>query len=283
MSDISELIYKYSMALRSLANQQLRDARYEEMKGSIQPIYGGFLCNDLDNEDKLETIRKKGVKVVIDLYPERTEHLYEMCRETGLEYFHYPVPEMYPWRAVADMADAFTSFSSLIDDGNFCLNGIEQADRCMYAYWAFHGIYKGMQPPPVHSYSIDSDLIEQTAHIMRSRLLEIGSMPFLKDHSILGLRWIVYIKKPIVISYITLEIGVEQGKCFYDVYMKGEGRIGRLYEPTNEDGLWHWQISLESQTVENSANSLDDVREQLFITIDKLLPADKLYRLTMGK
>ena len=43
------------------------------------------------------------------------------------------------------------------------------------------------------------------------------------------------------------------------------------------------QITLESQTVENSADSFDDVRKQLFITIDKLLPADKLYRLTMGQ
>ena len=66
-------------------------------------------------------------------------------------------------------------------------------------------------------------------------------------------------------------------------YMMAVRSLGRLYGPTNKDGLCRWQKKLESHTVENSADSFDDVRKQLFITIDKLLPADRLYRLTMGQ
>ena len=95
-----------------------------------------------------------GVTTIIDLREQdHTERLPVLCREYGLEYFHYPVDNADA--VIHQMVTLFPEFCRRIDAGNFyiaCAMGLHRTDIALCAYWVFYGADHGKEPPCIRGY-----------------------------------------------------------------------------------------------------------------------------------
>ena len=123
----------------------------------MAPVYGGVRGRTMSSRHLAyawKALVEAGVRTVIDLREkDYSDRLPQLCKEYGLEYFHYPV--VSGREAVARMMELFPRFCELIDKGDFyiaCAMGLHRTDIALCAYWVFYGADKGLEPPALHGY-----------------------------------------------------------------------------------------------------------------------------------
>lgn len=121
----------------------------------LAPVYGGFRGRTLSSAKQLhawKTMMEAGINQVIDLRADYTSDFYsELCRKSGIAYFHYSVS----YEEVEQMARLFPDFCRLIDNGRFyiaCAMGLHRTDIALCAYWVFYAADKGIAPPEIRGY-----------------------------------------------------------------------------------------------------------------------------------
>lgn len=123
----------------------------------LAPVYGGARGRTMSSRHQLyawRALKEAGVKTIIDLrLTDHTDRLPALCKEYEMQYFHYPVDTSA--EAIARMVELFPQFCQLIDSGDFyiaCAMGLHRTDIALNAYWLFHGIDNGLQPPEIRGY-----------------------------------------------------------------------------------------------------------------------------------
>lgn len=121
----------------------------------LAPVYGGFRGRTLSSAKQLhawKTMMEAGINQVIDLRADYTSDFYsELCRKSGIAYFHYSVS----YEEVEQMARLFPDFCRLIDNGRFyiaCAMGLHRTDIALCTYWVFYAADKGIAPPEIRGY-----------------------------------------------------------------------------------------------------------------------------------
>lgn len=116
----------------------------------LAPVYGGFRGRTLSSTKQLhawKTMMEAGINQVIDLRADYTSDFYsELCRKSGIAYFHYSVS----YEEVEQMVRLFPEFCRLIDNGRFyiaCAMGLHRTDIALCTYWMFYAADKGIAPP----------------------------------------------------------------------------------------------------------------------------------------
>lgn len=136
----------------------------------LAPVYGGVRGSTISSrrrEYAWQTLVASGLNVVIDLRKDYTAERYpELCRQYGVEYFHYPVD--CDRDTIALMVERFPQFCDRIDNGDFyiaCAMGLHRTDIALCTYWVFHAADMGMAPPPIRGYRLQDG--HDTSKIMR--------------------------------------------------------------------------------------------------------------------
>ena len=136
----------------------------------LAQVYGGFRGRTLSSTRQLyawNTMIESGINQVIDLRADYTSDFYsELCKQSGISYFKYPVAYEDEW--IANMVDLFPEFCKLIDNGRFyiaCAMGLHRTDIALCTYWVFYAADKGIAPPELQGYRKDRGLT--TNKIMR--------------------------------------------------------------------------------------------------------------------
>lgn len=121
----------------------------------LAPVYGGFRGRTLSSTKQLhawKTMMEAGIIQVIDLRADYTSDFYsELCRKSGIAYFHYSVS----YEEVEQMVRLFPEFCRLIDNGRFyiaCAMGLHRTDIALCTYWMFYAADKGIAPPEIRGY-----------------------------------------------------------------------------------------------------------------------------------
>lgn len=121
----------------------------------LAPVYGGFRGRTLSSTKQLhawKTMMEAGINQVIDLRADYTSDLYnELCRKSGIAYFHYSVS----YEEVEQMVRLFPEFCRLIDNGRFyiaCAMGLHRTDIALCTYWMFYAADNGIDPPEIRGY-----------------------------------------------------------------------------------------------------------------------------------
>ena len=121
----------------------------------LAPVYGGFRGRTLSSTKQLhawKTMMEAGINQVIDLRADYTSDFYnELCRKSGIAYFHYSVS----YEEVEQMVRLFPEFCRLIDNGRFyiaCAMGLHRTDIALCTYWMFYAADKGIAPPEIRGY-----------------------------------------------------------------------------------------------------------------------------------
>ena len=121
-------------------------------------VYGGFRGRTLSSQRQLpvwRTMVESGIRQVIDLRYDYTSDFYgELCKRSGVGYFHYPVA-CEEQESISEMVRLFPEFCQLIDSGRFyiaCAMGLHRTDIALCVYWVFYGADKGMAPPAIRGY-----------------------------------------------------------------------------------------------------------------------------------
>ena len=121
----------------------------------LAPVYGGFRGRTLSSTKQLhawKTMMEAGINQVIDLRADYTSDFYnELCRKSGIAYFHYSVS----YEEVEQMVRLFPEFCRLIDNGRFyiaCAMGLHRTDIALCTYWVFYAADKGIAPPAIRGY-----------------------------------------------------------------------------------------------------------------------------------
>lgn len=136
----------------------------------LATVYGGLRGRTLSSVRQLyawKTLVESGIKQVIDLRADYISDFYpELCKRSGVGYFHYPVA--YDEHSIATMVELFPEFCALIDKGCFyisCAMGLHRTDIALCTYWVFYGADKGIAPPLIRGYRKDKGM--KTIKIMR--------------------------------------------------------------------------------------------------------------------
>ena len=123
----------------------------------IAPVYGGVRGRTISSRKQAyawNTLVASGIKQVIDLRKDYSADRYpELCREFGVEYFHYPIDS--DAETILEMVRNFTDFCERIDRGNFyiaCAMGLHRTDIALCLYWVFYAADKGINPPAIVGY-----------------------------------------------------------------------------------------------------------------------------------
>jgi hypothetical protein len=121
----------------------------------LAPVYRGFRGRTLSSTKQLHawnTMLEAGINQVIDLRADYTSDFYsELCRKSGISYFHYSVS----YEEVEQMVRLFPEFCRLIDKGRFyiaCAMGLHRTDIALCTYWVFYAADKGIAPPEIRGY-----------------------------------------------------------------------------------------------------------------------------------
>jgi len=121
----------------------------------LAPVYGGFRGRTLSSTKQLhawKTMMEAGINQVIDLRADYTSDFYnELCRKSGIAYFHYSVS----YEEVEQMVRLFPEFCRLIDNGRFyiaCAMGLHRTDIALCTYWMFYAADNGIAPPEIRGY-----------------------------------------------------------------------------------------------------------------------------------
>lgn len=136
----------------------------------LAQVYGGFRGRTLSSPRQFHAWKamvESGIKQVIDLRADYSSDFYsELCKQSGISYFKYPVAYEDVW--IAKMVELFPEFCKLIDNGCFyiaCAMGLHRTDIALCTYWVFYAADKGVAPPPICGYRKDKGLT--TNKIMR--------------------------------------------------------------------------------------------------------------------
>ena len=123
----------------------------------IAPVYGGVRGRTLSSHKQAyawKTVVAAGIRLVIDLRKDYTSDKYsELCRQFGVDYFHYPIDN--DRETIAQMVKLFPLFCEKIDQGDFyiaCAMGLHRTDIALCTYWVFHAADKGISPPSIRGY-----------------------------------------------------------------------------------------------------------------------------------
>lgn len=130
----------------------------------LAQVYGGFRGRTLSSTRQLHawtTMIKSGINQVIDLRADYSSDFYsELCQQSGISYFKYPVAYEDVW--IAKMVELFPEFCRLIDNGRFyiaCAMGLHRTDIALCTYWVFYAADKGIAPPEIRGYRRDKGLM----------------------------------------------------------------------------------------------------------------------------
>lgn len=136
----------------------------------IAPVYGGVRGRTISSHKQAyawKTIVASGLRQVIDLRKDYSADRYpELCRQYGVDYFHYPIDN--DRETIAKMVELFPVFCEKIDRGNFyiaCAMGLHRTDIALCTYWVFYAADKGIVPPEIRGYRIADG--HDTGKIMR--------------------------------------------------------------------------------------------------------------------
>ena len=123
----------------------------------IAPVYGGVRGRTISSHKQAyawKTVIAAGLKQVIDLRKDYSADRYpELCRQYGVDYFHYPIDN--DRKTIAKMVELFPAFCEKIDKGDFyiaCAMGLHRTDIALCTYWVFYAADKGIAPPPIRGY-----------------------------------------------------------------------------------------------------------------------------------
>lgn len=123
----------------------------------IAPVYGGVRGRTLSSRKQAhawQTVVEAGLRQVIELRKDYSADGYPaLCRQSGVEYFHYPIDN--DRETIAKMVELFPSFCEKIDAGDFyiaCAMGLHRTDISLCTYWVFYAADKGVAPPPIRGY-----------------------------------------------------------------------------------------------------------------------------------
>lgn len=157
----------------------------------IAPVYGGVRGRTMSSRHQSyawSIIVEAGVRTIIDLRDcDSSDRLPRICKEYGLEYFHYPTDNHA--KCVASMVQLLPQFCELIDRGDFyiaCAMGLHRTDVALCTYWVFYGADKGMAPPQIRGYLQEkghsTDKIMRVLNAIYAYMTEInGVEPMPKD------------------------------------------------------------------------------------------------------
>lgn len=136
----------------------------------IAPVYGGVRGRTMSSRHQTyawPALVEAGVKRVIDLRDvDLSSKLPLLCKEYGMEYFHYPVDNKA--ECIETMVNLMPEFCKYIDKGDFyiaCAMGLHRTDIALCTYWVFYAADKGIAPPPIRGYRQDDG--HNTNKIMR--------------------------------------------------------------------------------------------------------------------
>ena len=123
----------------------------------IAPVYGGVRGRTISSHKQAyawKTVVAAGLKQVIDLRKDYSADRYpELCRQYGVDYFHYPIDN--DQETIAKMVELFPEFCKKIDQGDFyiaCAMGLHRTDIALCTYWVFYAADKGIAPPEIRGY-----------------------------------------------------------------------------------------------------------------------------------
>jgi len=123
----------------------------------IAPVYGGVRGRTISSHKQAyawKTVVVAGLKQVIDLRKDYSADRYpELCRQYGVDYFHYPIDN--DRETIAKMVKLFPTFCEKIDKGDFyiaCAMGLHRTDIALCTYWVFYAADKDIAPPPIRGY-----------------------------------------------------------------------------------------------------------------------------------
>jgi len=123
----------------------------------IAPVYGGVRGRTISSHKQAyawKTVVAAGLRQVIDLRKDYSADRYpELCRQYGVDYFHYPIDN--DRETIAKMVELFPTFCEKIDKGDFyiaCAMGLHRTDIALCTYWVFYAADKGIAPPPIKGY-----------------------------------------------------------------------------------------------------------------------------------
>lgn len=123
----------------------------------LAPVYDGARGRTMSSRHQAYAWRalvEAGVTTIIDLREkDHTDRLPALCKEYGMQYFHYPVETSA--EAISLMVTRFPDFCQRIDAGNFyiaCAMGLHRTDIALCAYWVFYGADQRLEPPQLHGY-----------------------------------------------------------------------------------------------------------------------------------
>lgn len=142
----------------------------------IAPVYGGVRGRTISSHKQAyawKTVVVAGLRQVIDLRKDYSADRYpELCRQYGVDYFHYPIDN--DRETIAKMVELFPTFCEKIDKGDFyiaCAMGLHRTDIALCTYWMFYAADNGIAPPP-------SEATDRRMVTTPLRLCEF-SMPFI--------------------------------------------------------------------------------------------------------
>ena len=152
----------------------------------IAAVYGGARGRTMSSKHQRyawPALVEAGVKTVIDLRAaDKSDRLPELCAEYGMRYFHYPVDN--DRETIDSMVEKFPEFCQLIDEGDFyiaCAMGLHRTDIALCLYWVFHGVDRGVAPPPLRGYRKDkgmtTDKIMRILNAVYKRMTELNDEP----------------------------------------------------------------------------------------------------------
>ena len=137
----------------------------------LAQVYGGVRGRTISSRKQAyawNTLVASGIKQVIDLRKDYTEDRYpELCREYGVDYFHYPIDSDAD--TISEMVENFSKFCEKIDQGDFyiaCAMGLHRTDIALCIYWVFYAADKGIDPPSIMGYKEKDG--HNTSKIMRA-------------------------------------------------------------------------------------------------------------------
>lgn len=123
----------------------------------IAQVYGGVRGRTISSRHQAyawPVLVEAGVKTIIDLRDvDLSSKLPLLCKEYGMEYFHYPVDNKA--ECIESMVNLMPEFCKYIDEENFyiaCAMGLHRTDIALCIYWIFYAADKGIAPPPIRGY-----------------------------------------------------------------------------------------------------------------------------------
>lgn len=123
----------------------------------LAAVYGGIRGRTMSSRHQnyaWPILKECGIRSIIDLREDGIHtRLEDLCRQYGMEYFHYPVDNKAQY--IEDMVRLFPELCRIIDAGGFyiaCAMGLHRTDIALCCYWMFYAADRGAEPPEIRGY-----------------------------------------------------------------------------------------------------------------------------------